>query len=216
MSDYTLDLEALESGQVPDAKLYIVTPNDSITGFLTEAVTVAGAAQWEGKQPGHLESADEISRTAHSALSLFGMAPSQMSMTSIASTRKHWLSSESPSIPINFLIVAYKDGMDVRQKVAALLKTVYPSGPAASIAGVDLFLSAPNNYKFTGLDSASGLISLKIGRWFQAKNLLMEDVSATFSKQVTQNGYPLYAEVSCTLTPWKLLTADEAIEMIQV
>ncbi|TMP46318.1 hypothetical protein CWB96_00355 [Pseudoalteromonas citrea] len=215
MSDYTLNIEALATGQVPHARVLIGTPKGTVSGFTTESVTLSGASQWEGKEAGHLEQLDEVARLAHSIGSVAGMTTSQMSLTSMASTRKHWLTSESPSIPLNFLIVAYKSGIDVRKKVATLLSTVYPAGSAASIAGVDLFLKAPNNYKFTGLNSASGLLSLKIGNWFDAQGLLMEDVSATFSKEITQDGTPLYAEISCTFTPWKLLTAEDAIAMIQ-
>jgi hypothetical protein len=51
--------------------------------------------------------------------------------------------------------------------------------------------------------------TLSVGRWFRAPELVINSVNPMFSKEVTKDGFPLYARCSVTLAPYRMVTAEE-------
>lgn len=109
--------------------------------------------------------------------------------------------------------------IDVRQPILELLSCVYPSIPAfdATVGGEKLsfMLLAPNGYKAIrssetgGLPAGRGLCTVIIGKHFRARNMVLQSVSPTFSKEIQTNGTPIYATVDLTFVPYRILTYDE-------
>lgn len=62
------------------------------------------------------------------------------------------------------------------------------------------------------LPKANTTCSLKIGKWFRAMGLVIDSVNPTFSREVTPDGFPLYARCSVTLSPYRMITAQEMMD----
>ncbi|MCP4526696.1 MAG: hypothetical protein GY833_12400 [Aestuariibacter sp.] len=219
-----MDIEALASGQFEHAKVSIVIPQTAlpagqtgtITGFTIENFSIQGSASWEGKAIGENSMLDGVANTLGMAGNSVGLTNvGQVSTTSRASTVRRWTSSEPAQFPINFVLVAYKDDIDVRRDVSKLLRCVYPLGNAGEGFGVGVGMRAPMGYiaKAGEDDTAENTATLKIGRWFRADGLLIEDVVAEFSKEVTPQGNPLYANVTATFIPYRMLYADDVTNL---
>lgn len=215
MSDI-IDLDQLM--QNPNAKIIIQLPGSvggtQVVGFTQENFSIAGAASFEGKQVGHFDQFDGALATASMGLnSLMGTEIGNFTTLSRPATNRRWTSSDPVQFPVNFMLVAYRKGMDIRQQAAALFRCVYPNGSVGEAAGFDVAMKAPMGYTYE-IDQAVNTISLKIGQWFEADELLMDDVMVEFSKEVIHNGTPLYANVSVTLSPWRMVYADDIVGYI--
>ena len=109
--------------------------------------------------------------------------------------------------------------IDVRQPILELLSCVYPSIPAfdATVGGEKLsfMLLAPNGYKAirssetNGLPAGRGLCTIILGKHFRARNMVLQSVTPSFSKEIQTNGTPLYATVDLSFVPYRILTYDE-------
>lgn len=218
-----LDIEALATGQFENAKVSIVIPQGAlpagergtITGFTIENFSIQGSASWEGKQIGENATLDNLANTlGMAANTLTGTNFGQVSTTSRASTVRRWTSSEPAQFPVNFLIVAYDEGIDVRKDVSKLLRCVYPLGDLEQINGVGVGMKSPMGYVAKADEAvAENTATLKIGKWFRADGLLIDDVVAEFSKETLPNGNPLYANVTATFSPFRMLYADDVSAM---
>ncbi len=218
-----MDIEALASGQFEHARGSIVIPKTAlpegelgtITGFTIENFSIQGSASWEGKAIGENARLDSGINTGVGFVnSVAGTNLGQVSTTSRASTVRNWTSSEPAQFPVNFMLVAYKDGIDVRKDVSKLLRCVYPLGNALEAFGFGGGMRSPMGYvaKVKEGDHAENTATLRIGKWFQADGLLIDDVVAEFSKEVTEQGNPLYANVTATFSPYRKLYADDVSE----
>jgi len=207
-----LDIEALVKGTAGHSRLQIVIPttilkdgeSGLISGFTTQGFSLTGSASWEGKAIGN--GLDNAMNTATSVLNSLGANLEQGSTTSRPSTNRRWVSSEPAAFTADFMIVAYRQGIDVRKDVGKLFRCVYPSGDM--IAGIGM--RAPMGYQPSTF-SAKNTATLKIGKWFKADGLLVDDVTAEFSREVTQDGFPLYASVTVLLSPWRTLFGDDMV-----
>ncbi len=218
-----MDIEALATGQFEHAKVSIVIPQaaipegekGTIIGFTIENFSIQGSASWEGKAIGENARLDSAINTVGMVANSMGGSFGQVSTTSRASTVRNWTSSEPAQFPVNFVLVAYKDDIDVRKDVSKLLRCVYPLGNGAEIAGFGFAMKAPMGYVAKGKEGqeAENTATLRIGKWFQADGLLIDDVVAEFSKEVTPMGNPLYANVTATFSPYRMLYADDVTNL---
>lgn len=214
MSDIT-DLDELM--QNPNAKIIIQLPGsvggEQVVGFTQENFSIAGAASFEGKQVGHFDQFDGLLGTGTMIANQFGAQMENFTTLSRPATNRRWTSSDPVQFPVNFMLIAYREGMDIRQQAAALFRCVYPNGSVSEAAGFDVAMKAPMDYRYD-IGQAYNTISLKVGQWFEADELLMDDVMVEFSKEVIRNGSPLYANVSATLSPWRMVYADDIVGYI--
>ena len=68
----------------------------------------------------------------------------------------------------------------------------------------------PTNKKTKGIiKQPPGTFTLNIGNWFSASGLVLLSAEIELSQQRMSNGWPLYAEVSVTLEPFRLISAEE-------
>lgn len=211
MAREILDLEQLMNN--PNAKIRIALPSGAgggvVSGFTQENFSIAGAASFEGKQVGQFDQFDKVGNLGSMIYnSATGGSIENFTTLSRPATNRRWTSSDPVQFPVNFTIVAYRENIDVRQDAARLFRCVYPNGSVEEILGFDVAMRAPMGYNYT-INTATNTISLSIGQWFEADGLLMDDVMVEFSKEVIASGAPLYANVSVTLSPWRMSYADD-------
>jgi hypothetical protein len=208
----SIDIEALVSGREGHSRLQLAIPKSVlkegesgvVSGFTSQGFSLTGSASWEGKPVG--TSGDGAMNMITTGLNSMGTSIAQGSMTTRAATVRRWVSSEPAAFQIEFILVAYRQGMDIRKDVGKLFRCVYPDG--SGLLGFGMM--APMGYT-PSAGSAQNTATLKVGKWFRADGLLVDDVSAEFSREVTQDGYPLYANVSVSLSPWRMLYGDDMV-----
>lgn len=130
------------------------------------------------------------------------------SATSELETRKVWNNSLIPDIPIELeLYQSDANAESIMEKMKRIKSGVYPTRDGA-------FFTAPLGYKFKGKNSrnASGTLTLQIGTWFRAPDLVMVSESTTFSKEVNSKGTPISIKMSITFQPFKAITYDEFLD----
>jgi len=127
-----------------------------------------------------------------------------------------WTGSEKPIFSINLTFVSTKKGDDVRKIVSKLYRTVFPIGHLVNVPikkGTSIqtmILTPPLNYKVSAEAQAiSGTINVKVGQWFYATKQIMKRVDFKFSKEVLENGTPLYAQGSIEFMPFRQPSINE-------
>lgn len=131
---------------------------------------------------------------------------SGFSLRTVHNSLYSWTGSSRPPINLQLIFIATRRGDDVRKPTVAIMKSVLPT--AIDIEGA-LTLVAPLGYQASGNLTASGVVAIKMGNWFQATNLIVRSAEFTYSKEVTSNGTPLFATGSMTLEPFRVITYEE-------
>lgn len=126
-------------------------------------------------------------------------------LQSRSQTQQSWVNSMSPSFSLPMSFIATAPDSDVRKHVKTLLKTVYPTFSGGTLDAID----TPLGYKLAGSATTGGTITIWVGRWFKAPNQLMKTVNFTFSREVINNGTPLYAVGAIEFMPYRLIGAED-------
>lgn len=118
-------------------------------------------------------------------------------------TREHWDSTDKPSFSIDMVIMA--SNTDESEKMMSdcsfLVASLYPH----SIS--DLTINPPWFYVKQGKSA----ISLFIGKWFAADDLIMTKANVSFSKEVMSNGLPINAAISLSFISNEQVTSDTVL-----
>lgn len=139
---------------------------------------------------------------------------SQSKVTDVES-RLIWEGSSKPQFVIEYTFynesqTQAKSPKGALSMALALQKAVLPSkgSPAKGRAGV--FFKSPLGYKpkTGGNKVASGTLTLSIGKWFRASDLVIRSTNFTPSIQVLGNGHPVLVKGSVTLEPSELITYE--------
>lgn len=213
-----LDIDALIANS--DSKVIITMPAKgiSVSGFVTEELSGSGQANYSDLFETSSQESLSKSLTQLGVLASAGAAKffdkqisfSQVQLVTREQTVAMYTGSSKPTFTIPLIFVALKPEpkQNPAIRVKRLLSAVYP-GLRDVGAGVK-FLSAPMNYKpaFKG-NTATGTVSLAIGKWFLAMNMLITGVSYSFSKELTSLGFPLYGKVSVTFESYRVMTDKE-------
>ena len=69
-----------------------------------------------------------------------------------------------------------------------------------------IFFKAPLGYTFAGKNGVQGTVSLTIGKWFVASDLVVTATNFTPSREVMRDGQPLYVTGTIDLEPYELIT----------
>jgi hypothetical protein len=96
--------------------------------------------------------------------------------------------------------------------VAVLQQAMYPTIP--KISNFETKMIAPLGYTAGSIGTKAGVIgaiALKIGQWFEIpiRLMLVSNADFTFSKEVTGNGTPLYAQGQITLVASRAISSEE-------
>jgi hypothetical protein len=132
-------------------------------------------------------------------------AVSGRSKLTVAETRKVWNGSGTPEFTVDFFFYALSTAEAVRpmDKIKDLQRCILPSG--STEAGGKLFQKAPLGYKADG----TGTMTLKIGNWFQASGLVMTSMNFVPSREVMQDGSPLFVSGTFTVVPYQAISYEE-------
>jgi hypothetical protein len=129
----------------------------------------------------------------------------------LGQTIMRWGGSSKPVFNISLLFLKIRTRDNIAQKVTSLYQTVLPLEQDQTVVGGNSLtrIRAPLGYIATTEKVAQGTLALSVGSWFRATNLVMRDVSFTFSKEVSTDGFPLYAVGSVTLEPFRMISFRE-------
>lgn len=141
----------------------------------------------------------------------------------IITTLSTYSGTDKLRLTIPLLFVATRESDNILESIKQLTLATYPKQFKGGL------ISAPNNYALTAYSTrlnqqrglgiadvpSAGGISLSIGYWFKSKQVfLIKNFTSKISKATMESGFPLYAEVSVELESYRVLFADEVIQMI--
>lgn len=160
---------------------------------------------------------ETIGRAATSAASVFdsdklGDFIQNLAPRTLLHTVSTWSGSSKPTFPISLLFLRVKRSDNISLQIQSLYKTVLPTkNIKLPIVGNTTLttIRAPLGYFPTSEHSADGTLSIQIGKWFTAHDLVARSVEATFSKEISTDGFPLYATATIVLEPFRMITYDE-------
>lgn len=218
------ELRMLELSQLtrnPDATVIIVIPGyGSIVSWIEEGLSFSGGNEYSEPLSGAAQKtfSETVSTGISISNSLLNKNIAQVQLKNIDQTIYSWTGSIRPSFTLPLTFVSTDDRYDCRPQIAVLLQCVYPSGQTLlKIPGTSKSLKvmrAPLSYS-ASRNSAQGTVTLKIGSWFSAPNLIVRKVdSIKFSKEIIKPdgeliGRPLYATASITLEPYRMPLASQ-------
>ena len=186
-----------------------------VVGFISNELNITASAEHNTPfQSSAQESMTELGNKVQGTLSRFGFEGlSPISLKTFAQTVNNWNGSSRPSFTVDMKFIRLRKTPedDVRIRAKLLYETVMPATKEFIFAGT---MQPPLNYlpvlgSKDDIKSARGTMTVTIGNWFQASNQVMKNVSFSFSKQVVEDGSPLYAMGSITFEPYRMPTLDE-------
>ncbi|NRA76875.1 MAG: hypothetical protein HRU18_01595 [Pseudoalteromonas sp.] len=130
-------------------------------------------------------------------------------------SRLIWENSEKPQFAIEYTFYNQSQQQAESTKGAlsmaiALQKAVLPSKGTPAKGRPGVFFKSPLGYKpKTGNSKvAEGTLTLSIGQWFRASDLVVRSTNFTPSIQVLGNGHPVLVKGSIVLEPTELITYE--------
>lgn len=231
-----LELETLKGN--PNAQAIFALPGSrGVSGIVQSDITINGQAMFHNP----FEIGEDLSKKLTTTIAgLAGIAkragvyskeiPSLL-FQNVNQSAVVYVGSAKPKFSVDMTFVATQPGEDVRDPVARLLKAVYPTKHKGGI------LKTPFNYSpfagsSKGWPTPRNTVSVQIGRWFLATKQVITDVSATFSKEVTQlkkltlaeaqegkessNYPPLFVTVKVDFEPFRAITYGEVLGYMRV
>ena len=209
MTQRVLDFEKLIEN--PNAQVYVATNRWGVRGIYTNDIQIRAGNNWDSRvQTGAASTVNTIQKAGQDFQGIINqqtsldldVVPRGVSFGNLQQSSKQWVGAETPVFNIDMVFIALRGGDDVVTKVHQLYETCFPGGQT-SIATI----SPPLDYTVGDKGgSASGTITVQLGRWFRATQQIMQSVNFTFSKETTPDGGPLYARGSIEFTPFKAIT----------
>lgn len=198
-----LDIFRVGDSKYATVKLYGSGIN--LEGILQNDLGISGqntfdnSFMFSGVIEGVLEGKAKIQRTVTRATG--GRAGADRGATNQEMSKYSWTGSARPEFSVNIALVALRDieREDVVAKSMQAMRCVYPDKSSG-------FLTAPLGYNS---GQGGGLVSLKIGKWFNARGLVVDNANFTYSKVCLKSGRPLFALGTIVLKPYKAITFGE-------
>lgn len=133
-----------------------------------------------------------------------------------------WKGPVKPSFAVEVIVINYK-GNDIRKEIMDLYRSVLPGGKTLDSSKLlpsviskytgsinSNLLSTPLGYNSK---DGVGTVTVHIGNWFRATDLVVENVNCTFSKEVVGdengNSTPLFATATISFRPRKAVTFND-------
>jgi hypothetical protein len=179
-----------------------------VSAVLSELSDIAGGLSSK------LGSAISAVKAVKQGMDAVNQASNRSKVTDFES-RLIWESSQKPQFAIEYTFYNENQAQAESTKGAlsmalSLQKAVLPSKglPAKGRPGV--FFKSPLGYKPKTGDNkvAEGTLTLAIGKWFVATDLVIRSTNFTPSTQVLGNGHPVMVKGSITLEPTELITYE--------
>lgn len=210
------NLDIIQAYNDPNTQIRLLLGSDVVTGCVTNDTTIDASVSWNDPMSGIIEKAKNalsdqlggMTKVAYDA----ARAVSPIQAQPIATTIKAWVASQGPTLSLPLLFLATKPGDDVRDPINKIMKYVLPTNSMG-------LMIPPGGYKNVALTGGGsdtgtapdGVITIQIGRWFSAKQIMIISGSSspTFSKEVISSGLPLWASITPTFTPYRAITYDD-------
>jgi len=181
-----------------------------VDGVLTQAdLSVSGGNTYDSimSKAGNVGNlANKGKSILETVSSIAGAGGSGLSSTPKDLTRLVWSGSNVPTFALNIQFIC-KNGTaeseSVVSKVNAIMEYLYPSKVGGGKLGL---LVAPAGYNPI---TKTGLITLTIGKWFRAKDMVIESAEFTYSKELNLRGEPIIATGQVVFKPFDAITFDE-------
>lgn len=175
----------------------------SVAGIAVGGFTAGGASEHNDIFQSTLSS--KLSQSLASVKFAVGEIPGLQKITSAMKavhmkskweTTSFWTSTPKPTFSVDTVFIAIRRTDDVRSKVNQLWKCVYPERLGVGRYGPPLGYVATRN-------SVTGTVDVAIGNWFYARQQIIKNVTATYSKELVAPGRPLYVEVKVDFEPYQ-------------
>lgn len=136
---------------------------------------------------------------------------------SVWQTVNAWTGSKRPSFNLSILLLKIRASDNVLTDSTFLMSRCLPDSDKSnskiftlnSLGANDFRLKAPNGYN--PLDQ-KGMINVKIGKWFMATYQCLLSADFEISKEVTEDGNPLYATGKISFEPYRMITSSEFLD----
>lgn len=194
------------------SQITIVGPGIAVTAFLISDFTLSGSNEFQsifeltGQED--LQKKLLLTKSVADKVGAGGLVP-EIRIKSIEQTELTWMSSELPTYSLQLLFLSVRPGDDVRKDVKALLSAVYPVFKAELKTKV---MFPPLGYKVrdpNGNEAVAGTLIISIGSWFRATKQVIRSASFTHSKEVVDDGTPLYATGELTFSPYRMISVGD-------
>lgn len=187
------------------SKVSVLGSGITFTGILQNDIGVSGGNDFDTKFLGSdlldtvTSKKAELQRTVTRVTG--GAAGADVSGTIQELTKLNWTGSKKPMLSVQVILVALKDDQanDVVRKHLEIMRTVFPNKKGG-------FFIAPLGYN---PGNGAGTLSLKIGKWFHARALVMRDARFTFSRICLKSGRPMFALGQIEMEPYRAITFSE-------
>lgn len=189
---------------IANAQIQIAGGGIKVDGFVSSDISIGGGNSFNNPLESMAQqSLSETLQGLQSVASKFGYT-GNFTLRSLEQSVLTWTGADIPNFTLRVVFIAIREGDDVRKKALELYKTVYPT---SKTAGAATLIVPPLQYLPSGLN-ARGVFTVKVGKWFKAYNQVMQNVSFSFSKEVTSNGSPVYCEGEISFRPFRTVTSD--------
>lgn len=190
-----------------------------ITGIMTNELSIGVSNNW-GTLFNSADLVQQVSQflnqlgtTASVALGSgeIGATIQKLSPRNLFDSSVYWSGSSKPTFNIQLLFLRLRSADNVASKVQSMYQLVLPKKSASvNVGNVSLnTIQPPLGYLPTGQDSANGTVALQVGQWFRATNLVANSVDFSFSREVSTDGFPLFAAGTVSLTPFRMISIEE-------
>lgn len=173
-----------------------------ITSFLAGDIGIGGTARFSSPFSGMDSSMDLVNKTFFQA-GAFASDKLETSLRAktLMSTYQDWESSSPFSIRIPLVLFAMRANEDIRVTIRTLVKSVFPVQTTDSLS-----MRAPMEHTILGQNA----ISVWIGKWFRTPNVfILQNVNFLPSKEVNQNGLPIFATGEIQMEAYRQVFADD-------
>lgn len=117
-----------------------------------------------------------------------------------------WTGSEKPTFSLSVLLVKYRKTLNPLNDAVYYMSRCMPTGGEVGFNLDSITMKAPGN--FNPLDG-TGMLNVKIGNWFDAKNQVLISADFDVSKEVSTDGTPLFLTGKISFEPYRAITHTE-------
>lgn len=179
-------------------KVIISGPTGTVSGFLTSGLSLGANASY-GTVMEKSQFQEKVKKLIHN---IMPNSQKSIGVEFPVQQRKSWSESDLGDISISMKVVSL-NGEDIKSKIKPLYGGVLPQ-----LASNNAF-SAPGGYSPNIGGRPTGTWALTVPGVITLTELVMTSVSTEFSKQLTKNGTPLYANVSVSFQLAEPISYDQ-------
>lgn len=237
MTTVSLDIDRLKANE--NARVLLTyTPNyrsNPVTGegggtnelartweaYLAEDFTFTSSVDYNSPFESLLDNISTVLAGLGTAMNqTFGFDFEQLQLKSLRNTSNVWTGTTRPNFDLDLVFVrtSLETGVNPLERVQNLFAMQFPQAQDG-----DDFLRAPGGYSAIKANEfgssqyvANGVWTLRIGTWLLIPGLNLMGVSPAISSITTEDGQPLYATCSVSLSPYRLVSEAEVRRWFKV